>query len=391
MTLHLDNGMAARANPITMLPRFPAAMLGASLLDVIQGAANGVVIVDAARQIVLVNQRAERIFGYPASFLLDRPLDILLPSGTDGEMRRRVGRLAAPRTFGRRGRIELRGVRADGAPIALKGSITRLSIRGEAFLALIVDDMTLPTLPPLPIPAYNHPPSIPAPGTPTARNRAVSSQQASEMEKRRFSRKLYDDIGQRLSVLKLDLSWLENSLPATNRYVPERLAEMQGLLDNVITLTKSMASTLRPPVLDDFGLLPAVEWMTESFRKRTGIRCELASDGLDEKLDETVESAVFRIIQEGLANIERHSHAGWAWVRLQRNRASLEVEIRDDGVGMEDGELGKPGCYGLIAMQERVFVLGGTIRIENVRPRGLQINVCIPLEPHSPVLPLATP
>lgn len=380
MTLHLDNGMAARANPITMLPRFPAAMLGASLLDVIQGAANGVVIVDAAHRIVLVNQRAEAIFGYPASFLLDRPLGILLPGGTDGEVRPRVGRLGAPRTFGRRGGIELRGVRADGAPIALKGSITRLSIRGEGFLALIVDDITQPTLPPLTNPVASQ-----------SRNRAMSSQQASEMEKRRFSRKLYDDIGQRLSVLKLDLSWLENSLPATNRTVPERLAEMQGLLDNVITLTKSMASTLRPPVLDDFGLLPAVEWMTESFRKRTGMRCELASDGLDDKLDDAVESAVFRIIQEGLSNIERHSHAGWAWVRLQRGRAMLEVEIRDDGVGLENGDQGKPGCYGLIAMQERVFVLGGTIRIENVRPRGMRIIVCIPLEPPSPVLPLATP
>lgn len=376
MTIQLDSGPAARANPITMLPRFPAAMLGSSLLDVVQIAANGVVIVDAAAQIVLVNQRAERIFGYPASFLLDQSLDILLPPRSGGEMRRRLERLGSPRACGRRPRIELRGVRADGAPLALRGNVTRLTIGGEMFMALVVNDADPPA-------GYSSPiamtPADGLNGASSARNRAMSSQQASEMEKRRFSRKLYDDIGQRLSVLKLDLSWLENSLPDTDRFVPQRLAEMQGLLDNVITLTKSMASTLRPPVLDDFGLLPAVEWMSESLRKRCAIHCSVESEGMHDKLEDAIESAVFRVIQEALTNIEHHSRASRAWVRLRRTPDALQVEISDDGIGLTAGSQSKVGCYGLIAMQERVFVLGGTIRIENARPRGVQIRFCIPL------------
>jgi signal transduction histidine kinase len=265
-------------------------------------------------------------------------------------------------------------------PLTLKASVSRVAVRGDIFLALTVHDA-------FPMHVFEQPvPAIPVP--PHARRRAMTSQQASEVEKRAFSRKLYDDIGQRLSVLKLDLSWLENRLPDTSQVVPARLAEMQGLLDNVITLTKSMASTLRPPVLDDFGLLPAVEWMAESFRKRTAISCVLESEGVGAKLDDALESAVFRVVQEGLANIERHSHAGRVWITLCQSGRQLEVGIRDDGIGLEGGSQGKPGCYGLVAMQERVFVLGGTIRIDNIRPHGVQIQVCMPLEPAFPSEPI---
>lgn len=370
MTVHLDRSVKLRSTPITMLPRFPAAMLGASLLDLIQSSGDGVLVVDAARQIVLVNQRAERIFGYPANFLLDKSLDMLLPPNMPGEPRRRLDRLGAARTSGRRSRLELRIKRADGSPLTLKASVARLTIHGDIYLALTLHEA---------YPMHVFEPSS-APVPPHARRRAMTNQQASEVEKRRFSRKLYDDIGQRLSVLKLDLSWLENRLPDANQVVPARLAEMQGLLDNVITLTKSMASTLRPPVLDDFGLLAAVEWMAESFRKRTGISCELECEGTGEKLDDALESAVFRVIQEGLANVERHSHAGQVWISIRQHVRELEIEIRDDGVGFESGSQAKPGCYGLVAMQERVFILGGTIRIENTRPHGVQILACIPLE-----------
>lgn len=373
MTIHLDNGAAERAHPITMLPRFPAWMLGASLLDVIHSDVKGVVVVDSARQIVLVNHKAENIFGHPASNLLGQPLDVVVPARTTGDVWCRPEHIGFTRICAAQGELELHGVRADGTALVLKAAISRMSVRGDVFLALILLEAE-PMHAPSPIDLFR------ASLANDARRWAVSTQQASEMEKRRFSRKLYDDIGQRLSVLKLDLDWLENRLPDTNQYLPVRLAEMQGLLDNVITLTKSMASTLRPPVLDDFGLLPAVEWMVEGFRKRTTIRCELKTEGFANKLDEAVESAVFRVIQEGLTNIERHAGAARAIISLRQSERQIELTILDDGVGMESALQDKAGCYGLITMQERVFVLGGTIRIENAEPHGLQIYACIPIE-----------
>jgi len=373
MTTQLEYSTGTLPNFITSLSRFPAAKVGSSLLSVIQSAMDGVVIVDAMRHIVLVNQKIERMFGYPAKHLLEKPLDVLIPPRTGNESRRHMDRLSVARLSGRRSKLELKGLRADGKPLTFNASISRVTVHGELFLALILHE---------PGSHQSEPESkhrlI---RTHDLRRWAVSSQQATEIEKKRFSRKLYDDIGQRLSVLKLDLDWLENSLPETDDGLPARLAQMQGLLDNVITMTKSMASALRPPLLDDFGLLPAVEWMAENFRKRTAISVTVESSGITGKLDDPIESAVFRVVQEGLSNIEKHSHASNARIIFERNENQLDVMIQDDGIGMPAGSEYQPGCYGLIAMQERIFVLGGTISIENVTPHGVAIHASIPIEP----------
>jgi len=373
MTTQLEYSTGKLPNLITSLSRFPTARIGPSLLSIIQSAMDGVVIVDAMRQIVLVNQKVERMFGYSAKQLLEKPLDILMPSRASSEQRRRMDRLVATRVNGRRNKLELKGVRADGRPLTLNASISRVSVHGELFLALILHDAAPQHIDHGTKQCLARPHEL--------RRWAVSSQQATEVEKRRFSKKLYDDIGQRLSVLKLDLDWLENSLPETDECLPARLAQMQGLLDNVITLTKSMASALRPPLLDDFGLLPAVEWMAENFQKKTSISCTVESNGITGKLDDPIESAIFRVVQEGLSNIERHAHACNARIVFERTENQLDVMIQDDGIGMAIGSEYKPGCYGLIAMQERIFVLGGTISIENIAPHGLAIHASIPIEP----------
>lgn len=373
MTTQLEYSTGKLPNFITSLSRFPAAKVGPSLLSVIHSAMDGVVIVDSMRHIVLVNQKVERMFGYPADDLLEKPLDVLIPPRTASEPRRHLDRLSATRFSGRRSKLELKGMHADGQCLTFNASISRVTVHGELFLALIL-----------------HEPGNLRSEHDTRRRLvrphdfrrwAVSSQQATEIEKRRFSRKLYDEIGQRLSVLKLDLDWLENSLPETDDGLPARLAQMQGLLDNVITMTKSMASALRPPLLDDFGLLPAVEWMAENFRKKTAISCTVESVGMTGKLDDPIESAVFRVVQEGLSNIERHAHARNARILFERTENQLDVMIQDDGIGMAAGSEFKPGCYGLIAMQERIFVLGGTISIENAAPHGLAIHASIPIDP----------
>ena len=373
MTTQLEYSTGKLPNFITSLSRFPAAKVGSSLLSVIQSAMDGVVIVDAMRHIVLVNQKVERMFGYPADHLLEKPLDVLIPARPGGEQRRHIDHLSAARFSGRRSKLELKGLHADGQALTFNASISRVTVHGELFLALILHEHGRNR--------SEHETKRQLLRPHDLRRWAVSSQQATEVEKRRFSRKLYDDIGQRLSVLKLDLDWLENSLPDTDDGLPARLAQMQGLLDNVITMTKSMASALRPPLLDDFGLLPAVEWMAENFRKKTSISCTVDSIGITGKLDDPIESAVFRVVQEGLSNIERHAHARNARIIFERTDNQLDVMIQDDGIGMAAGSEYKSGCYGLLAMQERIFVLGGTISIENAAPHGLVIHASIPIDP----------
>jgi signal transduction histidine kinase len=204
------------------------------------------------------------------------------------------------------------------------------------------------------------------------------SQAVSEMEKRRVSRQLYDDLGQRLSVLKLDMDWLEKSLPDADKLCPSRVAQMQGLLDNIISRTKTIASSLRPPLLDDFGLLPAINWIAESFQKKTSVACHVEAINVVVPPGDPIESAVFRVVQEGLLNIERHARARNANVTLRQSRQQLEVLIQDDGVGMSRECKDKADCFGLIAMRERIYTLGGSVNIGNARPCGVAIHVTIP-------------
>lgn len=373
MTTYLEADTAKRLPFISTVDRFPARKISASLRTLIESSGGSILVVDMSQQIVLVNQETERLFGYPAASLLDKPLDMLMPPRAAGIERRQVSRLPIARLAARQGAVEVKGTTANGQTLTLNASISRVTVRGEMFLALVLHPLATQW----PASASMQRPVRPA----ELRKWAASSQQATEVEKRQFSKKLYDDIGQRLSVLKLDLDWLENSLRNTGEGLPARLSQMQGLLDNIISMTKSMASALRPPLLDDFGLLPAVQWMTENFEKRTTITCMLENDGLNSKLDDALESAVFRIIQEGLANVEKHSRAKHVHITFSRSENRLDVIMRDDGIGMESGSENKPGCYGLIAMQERIFVLGGTISINNVAPQGLSIHASIPIEP----------
>lgn len=383
MTTYLEHPLRKPSISVSALPHFPANTVGQPLLSIIESESSGVVIVDAARRIVLVNDMIERLFGYPADHLLEKPLDILVPPRSGRAAERRKDCLTPVRMRGDRSTLELKGMHANGAALALNASISGVAVCGEFYLALVIHDAGL---------KKHDDEAFQCLSLPAERRRlAVSSQQASEVEKKRFSRKLYDDIGQRLSVLKLDLDWLENSLSDADGCFPARLAEMQGLLDNVISMTKSMASALRPPLLDDFGLLPAVEWMAESFRKKTSIRCKVESKGITVKFDDAVESAIFRVVQESLSNIEQHANARNAKIVFSCSKKRLNVMILDDGVGMTSGCENKAGCYGLIAMQERIFVLGGTISIRNVRPHGVSIHASIPIEPLLDADQLSTP
>lgn len=352
---------------------FPSDKIGAWLLAIIESIMDGVIVLDATRQLVLFNCEAERIFGYTAKELVGKPLDILLPAPVREQHRLRMDHFAAANEGGSRmmkTRMQLEGVRANGEEFPISAAVSRVMVKGEIFLVVIFRESRTPDNISL---KYSLVP------TAALRERAVSSQQAGEIEKRRLSRELYDELGQRLSVLKLDMDWLENSLPSAGKLDPIRIAQMQGLLDNIIVRTKNIASSLRPPLLDDFGLLPAIHWLAENFQKKTAAVCEVESSGVSVALGDPVESAIFRLVQEALLNIERHAQADFVKITIWHADRHLEIIIQDDGVGMPADSENKAGCFGLIAMQERIYTLGGTISINNVEPAGVSIHASVPL------------
>jgi PAS domain S-box-containing protein len=334
---------------------------------------------------VLLNREAERMFGYSADCLLGKPLDHLLPLRARATHGLQMDRFTFCGINGGKAhtRLALNGLRANGEEFLINASVSRVTVKGEVFLAIILREVNAPA-------DFAGEPVVASRdrrkqtlivGPTDRRKRAVTTHQANEREKRRLSKELYDDLGQRLSVLKLDLDWLENRHPDHDQSYPARIAQMQLLLDHIIMQTKDIASTLRPPLLDDFGLMPALKWITEVFQKRTAIACSIQSSGMANKAGDPVDSAVFRVVQESLRNIERHSQASHVHIILRRSDRCLEVVIQDDGIGMETGSENKPGCYGLITMQEHIYILSGTMTISNIVPKGMAIRATIPVEP----------
>lgn len=374
---HLDQQIDDAPTGACVASLFSPEKLGTWLSAILASSTESFIVIDSELRMLLLNQETERMFGQPANQLLGKPFDTMLPLRLRDESRNRIVALAMADADDKRLRtkLDLVAARVTGEEFMIDAAVSRVNMNGEIYLALILHESA----------QRQDTSAAGTPATRELRKLAVSSQQKNEIEKRRFSKELYDDLGQRLSVLKLDLDWLQHQLPATDAVLAERIAQMQRLLGSAITRTKNIASTLRPPLLDDFGLVPAIEWMAENFQKKTGIACELENRGFAVEPDDPAGSAIFRVIQESLLNVERHAHATRVRITLeQRPDKTLDIIVMDNGIGMTPGDESKPGCYGLTAMQERVYILGGTITRSNVQPKGFAIRASLPVDqsPH---------
>ena len=150
------------------------------------------------------------------------------------------------------------------------------------------------------------------------------------------------------------------------------------MLEETVAATRRIAADLRPLMLDDLGLVPAVEWLAETFAERTGIPCELAVDGADLDLPSAQATAVFRIVQESLANVGKHARASRVKVAIERNGSDLALSIRDDGAGFSPQAPRKPNSYGLLGLRERASLLGGEVTITSAPGKGTHVEVRLP-------------
>ncbi len=197
--------------------------------------------------------------------------------------------------------------------------------------------------------------------------------QAQEEERREIARELHDEIAQSLIMTKM----LVDGVLKTPRGDP-RLAEAQSTLNEVIAQVREMSLNLRPGVLDDLGLYPAVEWLIDRFSQRTGIHVDFRYNVTDHVRDGNLKTAVYRIIQESLNNIAKHAQTAEAGVSVARKNGSLHIEISDSGRGFDPSGISRKSI-GLASMRERIGILGGTLRIESAPGTGTWIIADIPL------------
>ena len=200
-----------------------------------------------------------------------------------------------------------------------------------------------------------------------------------EEERTRIAREIHDELGQMLTGLKCDLVWFGSRMSKKSVVLQERLTAMLSLTDTTIAAVRRIASALRPRLLDELGLVAAVEWLTQELRSRTGIVCDLDLDVTDVDLDPTVSTAVFRILQEALTNVVRHANASTVTISLQMDGDALSVITEDNGRGITESQLAGRQSLGLLGMRERALVLGGWVRVTRGAGGGTTVYARIPL------------
>ena len=211
------------------------------------------------------------------------------------------------------------------------------------------------------------------------RNLAASLHAVREEERRLIARDIHDQLGQALTGLNMDLSWLARRLP-DDETVRERAEAMQTLLDSTVDSVRSISAQLRPPILDDLGLEAAVEWQVHEFRRQAGVHCHLNLHVGDRIVREEHATAAFRILQEALVNVARHARAKNVAVELRVESDSLLLVVRDDGCGIGDAALTSAHSIGVIGMRERAGALGGDVDICRLDTGGTRVKLRLPLE-----------
>lgn len=199
-----------------------------------------------------------------------------------------------------------------------------------------------------------------------------------EEERTRISREVHDRLGQALTGLKMDVTWLRRHLGTTSDPgIVEVLARMTDLLDETVQDVRRIASELRPGVLDDFGLTAALEWLAGDFQTRCGIACVTDLEEID--VPPASATACFRICQEALCNVVRHAGADLVQIGLRAEDGKAVFCVSDNGRGAADAALTRPGAMGLLGMRERAAQVGGTLSVIGKPGHGTTLVLVLPL------------
>ena len=210
--------------------------------------------------------------------------------------------------------------------------------------------------------------------------RALTSrlQKVREEERTEIAREIHDELGQALTGLKLDMSWMIKRLPRKGE-LQEQCSSIIERIDRTISSVRRIATELRPSILDQLGLEAAVEWQGQEFGKRTGIPVTVTTDVANQSISNELASSAFRILQEALTNIARHADATAVRIRLVETRSLLILEIADDGCGFAAERPEETTSLGLLGMRERALACGGDLEIETDMSKGTTVRLRVPL------------
>jgi PAS domain S-box-containing protein len=341
---------------------------------------DAVAVFDAEMKLTMTNERAAGLYGLTrAKELLGKSLyEFIAPEDRERvksliEEMQRSGKLVVFECTGLRSDqtrfdLETRASLIDGGPASVLTVTTDISQRKLAEKALKSSQEQLRAL-------------------------SAKAQSAREEEGTRIAREIHDELGGGLTGLKWELESIDTALTNNSgSSIPEvrkQIKLMTGLIESTINTVRRISSELRPGVLDDLGLVAALEWHAQQFQKRTGLTVHWHSDLEQTQLSREGATAVFRIFQEVLTNVLRHSRAENVYVMLHEIENELELEVRDDGRGITEDEQRHTRSLGLLGMKERALLVGGEVSIKGIEGKGTTVLVRVPLGADIPAKLLA--
>ena len=212
------------------------------------------------------------------------------------------------------------------------------------------------------------------------KNLTTHLQQVREEERTTISREIHDELGQQLTALKMDIDWIKHKQNNPEEAVISKLQEMLQMSDGIISTIRRISSDLRPAIIDDLGLIAALEWKCNDFEEKMGIPCQFFSNVKERKFENHFGINAYRILQETLTNVSRHAAAKSVTVSVSENETELFLEIADDGKGISNENIGNGKTLGIVGMRERAALLGGKLIIKGEKNKGTSTKLILPLK-----------
>jgi len=345
----------------------------ARMMAIIRSSMEAIITIDEQQRVVLFNPMAEQVFGCSAMDAIGAPLARFIPERFRAAHARHVEQFGvtgvSDRQMGRQ-RV-LSGLRANGEEFPIEASISQIRDGDTRLYTVMLRDVT----------ERVRAEQAQQRAREELRELSANLQNIREDEKTRIARELHDDLGQQLTALKMDISTVEEALDApANARVREHLQGMRRLIDVTVASVRRIAADLRPVMLDDLGLIPAVEWLANDFTNRYGIDVERDIETGDARFSPTGATALFRIVQEALTNVARHADATLVTLSLRAAPDSFVLRIADNGLGSPHAGEPVGKSFGLLGIRERAHMLGGTVDIHTAQGKGFVLSVTIPAE-----------
>ncbi len=349
----------------------------ARMMAIIRASREAIITVDSNEVILMFNPMAEQLFGATAADAIGTSLNRFIPERFRAAHSHHVNQFGvagiSDRQMGKQ-RV-LFGLRTNGQEFPIEASISQIEDRNGKLYTVMLRDVTE---------------RVQADNTLQASReelRALSAnlQHVREEEKTRIARELHDDLGQQLTALKMDLSAVEESLDtgaipdrALNHEITGHLRSMRRLIDATVASVRRIAADLRPVMLDDLGLVPAIEWLVSDFTNRYGIPVETRIEHGEAIFNRDGATALFRIVQEALTNVARHAEATLVILSIVLEEGQYVLRVEDNGRGAVERHSPDGKSFGLLGMRERAHMLGGRVSTGPADGNGFVVTVRFP-------------